>query len=126
MTSDQIVGAIRAGALGNEELQTVASATLSALFADNDVDSDVVADLDTSAGGRFTHDAVEEYRENESVHELIRLLVARTQPGRICDLVHEVALHHWQQDGLQELLRTFESIKRDIRQQERMGLAEVE
>lgn len=93
------------------------------MFDGNDVDADVVAELDANADGRFTHDAVEEYRQNESVHELMRLLVARAQPGRICDLVHEVSLHHWKHDGLQELLRTFESIERDIRQREQMELA---
>lgn len=120
MTSDQIVDAI-ADSLSGDERQAVAMAALSSMFGADDVDTDVVAELDASTGGRFTRDAVDDYRQNESVHELIRLLIARAQPGRICDLVHEMALHHWWNDGSQELLQTFESIKRDLGQREQMG-----
>ena len=122
MTADGIIEAIQANSLSGEERQAIAMAALTALFGEDDLDADVVAELDAGTGGLFTRDAVEDYRQNESVHELIRLLVARAQPGRICDLVHEMALHHWEHDGAQELLQTFESIKRDIHQQERMGL----
>lgn len=123
MTSEHIIAAIQGDELDSEELQSVAMAALSALFGADEVDAEVVAELDSGTGGRFTREAVEEYRQNESVHELIRLLVARTQSVRTSDLVHEAALHHWKQDGLEELLRTLEGIKRDIRQREQLGLA---
>lgn len=105
-----------------EELRELAAAALQRLWRENeDIDAESIEMLDQASGGGFTRELVEQYRNQENVSQLIRLVVARSEPDFVGDAVHEIALHFWQRNGRAALEAVFNGICRDIEDRERNG-----